>query len=167
MIRKALLVIPLAVGFFAACGGSDPTLQRGDGGCFYPQKGASCSMGDVSCIQGSPCCEGEWVCQSGKWNLLQAGCACGGLDAAPPADSGYDAGPFSCGGASCTASQYCVDQAPGIADASDSLTCTNLPPACASTPTCACVKANGACQQTAVSSCDEMSGHVTVHCMGQ
>jgi hypothetical protein len=155
---------------FAACGGSDPTLMRGDGGCFYPKKDAACSTGDVSCIQGNICCEGQWKCQNGKWNLLQAACACGGADAAPTDsgyDAGYDAGPFACGGMMCTPSQYCVDQAPGIADASDSFTCTNIPAACATTPTCACVKANGACIQTAVSSCDEVSGHVTVHCMGQ
>jgi len=166
MIRRVLLAVSIGLGFFAGCGGSDPALMRGDGGCFYPREGASCSSGDVSCIQGNPCCEGKWQCTNGKWTLLQFGCACGGFDAAPT-DSGYDAGPFTCGGSSCTAAQYCVDQQPGIPDASDSFSCTNIPAACASTPTCACVKANGACAQTAVASCTEMSGHVTVKCMGQ
>jgi hypothetical protein len=164
-------LLSIAVALVVACGtsGSDGdggTLMRGDGGCFFPKEGAPCGSSDVSCIQGNPCCEGKWQCTNSKWTLLMFGCACQmGADAA--VDSGFDAGPFACGGQMCSPAQYCEDRAPGIPDASDSLSCVSIPSACASTPTCTCVKANGACQPTMVTQCTEDAGHVTVHCLGQ
>lgn len=154
-----------------ACGtsntdGDGGTLIRGDGGCFYPKEGALCNSSDVSCIQGNPCCDGKWQCTNGKWTLLMFGCACQMADAAP-VDSGFDAGPFACGGQTCSPSQYCEDRGPGIAEASDSFSCVSIPTACAATPTCACLKANGACMPTMVTQCTENAGHVTVNCLGE
>jgi len=146
-----------------ACGTSSGT-DPGDGGCIDPVEGTSCSANDVACQpQGNVCCIGyEWACQSGAWTKLGVGCAC----------QAADAGPFACGSATCSGSEYCVDQAPGIAlpdggTPPDSFTCSELPPACEATPTCSCVKANGACAPTQVASCDESNGQVTVHCLGE
>ena len=171
MVSRVLAVAFIGVSVFVGCSGAIPNdgdggVTRGDGGCFYPVQGAKCSTGDVSCVQGNPCCDGKWDCTNGRWNLLMFGCAC------LPADAGWDAGPFVCGGATCTASQMCVDQAPGIAfpdggTPPHSYSCSGIPSACAPNPTCACVKANGACAPTGLASCDENAGHITVHCLGQ
>jgi len=155
-----------------ACGGNGTTISDAgsDGAaCITPVEGASCSPNDTACEPpGDVCCIGyAWICQNGAWTKASVGCAC-------LTDSGGGGGPFACGpSTTCSSgSRYCVDQAPGIAlpdggTPPDSYSCDALPPACQTNPTCACVKANGACSPTAVASCDESSGQVTVHCMGE
>lgn len=177
-MRRALLSFSAVVALLAACGGvgspgdgdgGDAGLQRGDGGCVYPVMGAACGKSDVPCDKGNLCCDGAWTCDtaSGKWTKLYGGCAC------LPPDAGWDAGPFTCGPtATCTASQVCEDHPPGIAYADGGAPphwyqCTAVPAACADYPTCACVKAAGACSPSQVASCDDANGHVTVHCLGQ
>lgn len=169
------LFASLAASFASACGGtSSPDTTpppTGDGGCVQATQGASCKPSDVACgTGGDVCCTGFFACMSGKWVQEYPGCACmvdfdAGKDAAPA-----DAGPFTCGPSlTCMPGSYCVDQPPGVAfdggPPPDYFSCDPIPAACAATPTCACVKANGACP-TSVVSCDESGGHVTVHCLG-
>jgi hypothetical protein len=164
------LAFPLVFAVVACSGNPTSPIDGGsDGGCIAPVEGASCSQSDVACQPpGDICCVGyAWMCQNGQWTKAGVGCACQ-VEAGVP-----DGGPFACGpSATCNSStQYCVDQAPGIAfpdggTPPDSYTCNSLPTACALDPTCACVTAHNACP-TSVASCDDTGGQVTVHCMGQ
>jgi len=142
-------------------GGGDSS-TGGDGGCISPTEGASCSPNDVACQPADICCTGySWMCQNAVWAKAGVGCAC------------FVGGPFACGpSATCNSkSQFCVDQAPGIAlpdggTPPDSFSCSSLPAECTSYPTCACVSQHDPCP-TSLASCDDSNGEVTVHCMGQ
>jgi hypothetical protein len=170
-MRAHLIVFALVGTALVACSGTPASPPDGggdgstvgDGGCIAPTEGASCSSNDVACQPpGDVCCVGyAWMCQNGAWTKAGVGCAC------------YVGQPFACGGStSCNSkSQYCVDQAPGVAlpDGGvppDSYSCDSMPAECASFPTCACVTAHNPCP-TALAGCDESNGEVTVHCMGQ
>lgn len=63
-------------------------------------------------------------------------CAHGGVGS-PDAGSS-DGGVGDCGGQECSASQYCHTPCYPL-----SYSCTDLPAACATTPTCACLQAAG------------------------
>ena len=154
--------------FLFACSGNSTTPIDGgsDGGCITPTEGQSCSTSDVACQPpGDICCVGyAWMCSNGTWTKAGVGCAC-------QVEAGLS--DFACGpSAMCSAqAQTCIDQAPGIAYPDggvppDSYSCTALPSACANDRTCACVTAHDPCP-TAVASCDDTGGAVTVHCMGQ
>lgn len=116
----------------------------------------------------------------------------GGGDAPARADaagSSGDGGAFACAAATCDpASQYCYEIAAGVvkpprADAAASgvdaaapppdaapaqVGCNSLPAACATTPTCACVKANVTVPFSACASqtifCTDTGGRITLMC---
>ena len=75
---------------------------------------------------------------------------------------------FACGDKTCDSrAQICETYSPGIALAdggppATSYTCSSLPAACTTNPTCPCVTAG----KSSIASCDESKGHVTVGHMG-
>ena len=68
-----------------------------------------------------------------------------GCSNADTADTDMRLVDFSCGTATCTAGeQYCFDANGGDGSDTDPAACQDLPGACAATPTCACLEAEGA-----------------------
>ncbi|MGH7295315.1 MAG: hypothetical protein ACRELB_10290 [Polyangiaceae bacterium] len=150
--------------------------STGDGGCISPTVGESCASGQTACQPQDPCCAGYvWVCTAtggaaGTWQQEGLGCACN-------VGTG-DGGPFACGSHTCTGQQFCEVQPPGIAFADGgtpptAYTCTTVPPACAASPTCACIESTippqDVCstQTPGVSCNDDGAGHVTIDCLGE
>jgi len=182
MTRIALLSTFSAL-VIAACGGSsvvnddaggdgaitDATadVAKSDAGCVAsPTQGAACAPGDQACAPGGCCAGFIWSCNGKTWSKQGVGCPC-----VTP-----DAGSFACGpnGLTCNAgTQFCQDQAGGVpipdsgGMVSHSWTCEPLTGLCQDGPTCACVKAIGACMQTGVSTCQESGREITIHCWGQ
>jgi hypothetical protein len=116
------------------------------------------------------CCAGYvWSCVDGAWQKSGVGCACmedaGSETHDATGDVASDAGPFACGSATCDANQICKVQAPGIDGGTESRACEGVPSACASTPTCDCIKTKlPGCTANACTT--DAQGHVTVSCMG-
>jgi hypothetical protein len=147
----------------AGAGGS-VTTSTGGGGCISPSVGEACSQGDVACQPANPCCAGyEWTCTGGAWEQAGLGCAC----MTPP--------PFACGMTTCAVGDLCEVHPPGIAPPDggvppDVYTCSPLPGACASTPTCAClgatISSGDPCSPGFGAMCTvDADGNVTVVCL--
>ncbi|MEO7110840.1 MAG: hypothetical protein ABI183_10410 [Polyangiaceae bacterium] len=69
----------------------------------------------------------------------------------------------------CTATQYCLVEPPGIAfedggTPPTSYACVDIPAACSSSPTCDCIEAPAPCD---VASCSTSSGGITLNCLGE
>jgi hypothetical protein len=117
-------------------------------------------------MPGNPCCIGYvWSCDSTShtWVQLGLGCACVSDDAG--------AGPFACGSETCAGNRICTSTDPGVAPADGAVltpfyACADVPAACASNPTCDCVKANIGPSCYAYDCTTDANGHVTVRCMG-
>jgi hypothetical protein len=158
---------------------TDGTGARGDGGCFVsePVEGSACSLGQTICDSGNACCRGyAWSCETGAnlttgtWKKLGLGCACvpdaGQNDAGQTEAGQSDAGPFGCGSSTCNGAQYCQVVSGGAqlpdGGTNTSSQCIDIPPACASNPTCDCIKQNG---QTCGDLCSVQNGHIEVQCL--
>lgn len=187
-----IAALAFAALFAVACSSSSsdattPGTDTGtsDGGCVNPVEGASCRASDTLCAgnEGGCCAGYVWQCESGGWKKMGLGCACltdAGDDGDAPADAPsdapadapsdtpadvHDAGPFTCGAASCTAGQYCTEQGSGIDGGSSSHSCAAVPSACTATPTCDCLKAHA--PSCAAPTCTtDAAGHMTLHCLG-
>jgi hypothetical protein len=91
------------------------------------------------------------------------------VDAAPEA-AGYDAGSIACGNLSCDGTtQFCRTAGGGPPPPPDSgpivsYACAAIPAACAPTPTCDCLKANGGCDPYAAFFCRAVGGGLQVDC---
>jgi hypothetical protein len=154
---------------------TEALFDAGDGGCVTAVEGAACTPGVAACNQGpNPCCDGLWQCNgtTHQWQQAGLGCACQPADTGvPPTDAppALDAGHFSCGTAkTCNGTQFCAERAPGVDGGTSALyyTCESIPAACASTPTCDCVKANVGANCTVLSCKVDAAGNVTLGCMG-
>jgi hypothetical protein len=153
----------------AALDGAKDGGGSGDGGCIDPVEGAACTSTDQACPPvGNICCIGYvWQCSGGAWTKLGLGCACQIDDAG--ADAPSDA-PFACGTSTCSSTEMCTSRPPGIpTDASPPPTfyaCESIPAACASTPTCDCIRANIG-PNCSVTNCSvDVNGDVHVECLG-
>lgn len=155
------LIVFVAIASFG-CGTSSPTNGDGgsdsSGGCINATEGDSCNTNDVACSLGDACCNGAFVCQSGKWKKEYPGCAC-------------QTGTFTCGTETCSTGQICKTQESGVDAGADGgsapSSCANAPSACTTDQSCACVVDAGVCAPTAVASCMDSQGHLVVDCMGQ
>jgi hypothetical protein len=110
--------------------------------------------------------------------VLESNAACGGGHCCLPVDAGGDSGAggvggstFQCGSSSCVVGQsFCYSYTPGTAGASGGRSCTGLPSACASDPSCACVcpaSTGGGCMYGgSFCSCAGSGGALTVSCFG-
>jgi hypothetical protein len=144
-----------------------------DAACAVAVEGAPCGPGAQPCNQEpNPCCNGFISCDGSKWTRQSLGCACIQAETGvPPTDAppAIDAGHFACGSAkTCNGTQFCAERAPGVDGGTSALyyTCESIPAACASTPTCDCVKANVGASCTVLSCKVDAAGNVTLGCMG-
>lgn len=153
----------------------DTNADTAETGCAFAVAGGACTPGTVVCNQGSnPCCDGLWQCNATthQWEMAALGCACVPQDTGvPPTDAppAVDAGYFSCGSSkACAGTQFCAERAPGFDGGTSALyyTCESIPAACATTPTCDCVKANVGPTCTVLSCKVDAAGNVTLGCMG-
>jgi hypothetical protein len=145
-----------------------------DGGCITPTVGQACTTSELACQPHDPCCAGyEWTCDvsTGTWQQVGLGCACA-VEAGLP-----EAGPFTCGTATCPGADFCEDHPPGIRNPDgsvppDSYECNPIPSSCSATPTCACIEAtlssSDPCstQPSVNATCTDDAGHVIIHCIG-
>jgi hypothetical protein len=149
-------VLLFALGL-VGCGTSSSTNDAGtdsSGGCIDAKEGDSCNANDNACSLGDACCNGAFVCQSGKWMKEFPGCAC-------------QVGTFTCGTQTCSTGQICKTQESGIDGGLASYSCDDVPSTCTTDQSCACASDAGVCAPTAVASCMDSQGHLVVDCMGQ
>ena len=155
-MRTLLLLVSLAA---VGCGTSSSTNNDAgsdsSGGCIAATEGDSCNASDTACaLGGDVCCTGDFICQSGHWHKEFPGCAC-------------QTGTFACGTMTCTTGQICKTQESGVDGGTATSSCANVPTACTTDQSCACVGDAGVCAPTGIASCMDSQGHLVVDCMGQ
>jgi hypothetical protein len=170
-MKLGAIVVSIVAAIAAACGGSTTS-------------GTDCVPVPLHCAgacgatANPSCVNGQWVCP--EVPNIACDVDASSLDASHDSASdaradGSDAslgdgGPFACGPMKvCDRTQYCEEASGGPPPPPDSgpnvgYSCTSFPQACAATPTCACLRANGVCGGGAVIDCKEMDGDVTVSC---
>ena len=171
MNRLTLALLPVAILCVAAKGGcgdsADPIVGASDGGpdgacssvgvCSEPNIPVGCHLGRPTCTNGVADCP-PVICPDGGEGDAQDGDAGVGGDGSAP-----DAGPFLCAGddgsvITCDGrTQYCQVAEGGAIGVTHPPACIELPTACLSNRTCACV--NGAGSGTP---CDDNGGDITV-----
>jgi hypothetical protein len=128
--------------------GGSPSCASNGGQCVFPAPGA---------------------CPSGTFDdTLSCGSPSNMSCCLPAHDGG---GPFVCGTLNCTGGTFCLDQAPGILPpdggaGGDTYTCSPVPAACASAPTCSCIVPQLGSNCVAPACTADAAGSVTVRCQG-